>query len=41
MDEQYRNRAVKYLEKSYDKLNDDDYVEDYILGRCRGNVIKG
>jgi len=41
MDEQYRKRAVKYLEKSYDKLNDEDYVEDYILGRCRGEVIKG
>ena len=41
MDEIYRERAVKYLEKSYDKLNDDYYMENYILGRCRGDVIKG
>jgi len=37
----YRNKAVAYLEKSYDKLNDERYMERYILGRCRGAVIKG
>lgn len=41
MEEKYRKRGVKYLEKSYDKLNDEYYVENYILGRCRGEVIKG
>jgi hypothetical protein len=41
MDEKYRKRAVKYLEKSYEQLNDKHYVDKYILARCRGKVIKG
>ena len=36
-----RKRAVKYLEKSFKLINDEDYVEDKIIGRCRGEVIKG
>lgn len=37
----YRKRAVKYLEDSYDYLNDEDYFKRKIIGQCRGEVIKG
>lgn len=37
----YRKRAVKYLEDSYDDLNNEDYFERKILGQCRGEVIEG
>lgn len=37
----YRKRAVRYLEDSYDDLNNEDYFERKILGQCRGEVIKG
>lgn len=41
LDKRYRGKAVDYLEKSYELLNDKRYFEKYILERCRGEVIKG
>jgi hypothetical protein len=37
----YRSRAIKYLEKSYDRVNDQGKFERDILDNCRGDVIKG
>lgn len=37
----YRKNAVEYLERSYKLINDEDFVQEMILGRCRGEVIKG
>lgn len=41
LEDKYRNTAVKFLEKSYALINDEDYVADKIIGLCRGDVIKG
>ena len=37
----YRKRAERYLEESFEYLDDPDYVDRYIIGRCRGEVIPG
>lgn len=37
----YRKRAVKYLEKFYDLVENERKVDRYIIGRCRGEVIEG
>jgi hypothetical protein len=41
LEKKYRKKAVDYLDKSYQLLNDEKYVKRYILGRCRGEVIPG
>lgn len=37
----YRKRAERYLEQSFEHLADPDYIDRYIIGRCRGEVIPG
>ncbi len=37
----YRKRALSYLEKSYDRITDEDSAKKEILEHCRGEVIKG
>ncbi len=41
LEKRFRKHALKYLEKSYKQINDEGYMKLYILGRCRGDVIKG
>lgn len=41
LEKRYRKHALKYLEKSYKQINDEGYMKRYIVGRCRGEVIKG
>lgn len=41
LSDKYRKYAVRYLEKSYEMINDEGYVKNKIIGRCRGEVIKG
>ena len=41
LDESYRKKALSYLEKSYKNLNNEGYLKRNVLGRCRGDVIKG
>ena len=41
LDDSFRKKTRKYLEKSYEHITDERYVKSYILGRCRGQVIKG
>ena len=37
----YRKRAVRYLERSYDYINDESIFKRKILGKCRGEIIPG
>lgn len=41
LDDYYRKKTYQYLEKSYEMLDDESYVERNIIGQCRGEVIKG
>ena len=41
LEDYYRKKTFKYLEKSYEMLDDEKYVERRIIGQCRGEVIKG
>jgi len=41
LDKKYSKRAVKYLEKFYDQVENERKVDRYIIGRCRGEVIQG
>lgn len=40
LDDKHRKKAVTFLEESYSLINDEDYVADSIIGRCRGEVIR-
>lgn len=41
LEKYYRKRTREYLETSYEQLSDPDFVDRYIIGRCRGDVIPG
>lgn len=41
LDSYYRKRAERYLAESFEQLDDEDFVDRQIIGRCRGEVIPG
>ena len=41
LEKYYRKKTYDYLEKSYEMLDDESYVDRKIIGKCRGEVIKG
>ena len=41
LEKNYRKKAVKYLQKFYDQVENEGKVDRYIIGRCRGEVIEG